>query len=308
MNVIPFGPVYLKLHRTGELKHRGEILWDRLAHCDLCPRECRANRLAGEQGFCKAGSKLRVASFNAHFGEERPLVGVGGSGTIFLSHCNLACVFCQNWDISHQGGGTDCSIEELAAMMLQLQEDGCENINVVTPTHYSPHILLGLDMAASRGLRVPLVYNTCGWERPDVLSLLDGVVDIYLADFKYTDPDMAATYSSDAESYPSVTKSALIEMNRQVGVAKPKKSGRILEGLMIRHLVMPGKVSGSMEAVRWIAAHLPADTYVNLMLQYRPAYRAHLYPQIDRPVSREAYIEIVDEARQCGLTNLDVDL
>lgn len=308
MNVIPFGPVYLKLHSTGELKERGKLLWDRLASCDLCPRECRVNRLTGETGFCKAGSQLKVASFNAHFGEERSLVGVGGSGTIFLSHCNLGCVFCQNWDISHQGGGTDCSIEELAAMMLHLQEDGCENINVVTPTHYSPHLLLGLDLAASRGLSIPLVYNTCGWERHDVLTLLNGVVDIYLADFKYTDPDMAATYSADAENYPGTTKSALIEMNRQVGVAMPKKSGRILGGLMIRHLVMPGKVSGSMEAVRWIAAHLPADTYVNLMLQYRPAYRAHLYPEIDSPVSRSQYIEIVDEARRCGLTNLDVDL
>jgi putative pyruvate formate lyase activating enzyme len=193
-------------------------------------------------------------------------------------------------------------------MMIQLQEDGCQNINVVTPTHYSPHVVMGLNLAASRGLRIPLVYNTSGWERPDVLDLLDGVVDIYLADFKYTDPDMAHSYSADAGSYPSVTKAALMEMNRQVGVAVPERNGVIFRGLMIRHLVMPGEVSGSMEAVRWIADNLPADTYVNLMLQYRPAYRAHLYPEIDRPVSREEYLEIVDEARRCGLTNLDVDL
>lgn len=308
MNGIPFRPDYLKLHRTGELKQRGELLWDHLASCKLCPRECRVNRLAGEKGFCKTGSNLKVASFNAHFGEERPLVGVGGSGTIFLSHCNLGCVFCQNWDISHQGGGTECSIEDLGAMMLQLQEDGCQNINLVTPTHYSPHVLLGLNLAASGGLRIPLVYNTSGWERPDVLALLEGVVDIYLADFKYTDPDMAHGYSADAGSYPSVAKAALMEMNRQVGVAVPERNGVIFRGLMIRHLVMPGEVSGSMEAVRWIADNLPGDTYVNLMLQYRPAYRAHLYPEIDRPVSREEYLEIVDEARRCGLTNLDVDL
>lgn len=308
MNVIPLGPVYLKLHRTGMLKPRGEILWDRMGSCDLCPRECRVNRLDGETGFCKAGSELRVASFTAHFGEERPLVGMGGSGTIFLSHCNLGCVYCQNWDISHQGGGTDCSIEDLATMMLKLQADGCENINVVTPTHYSPHVVLGLELAASRGLKVPLVYNTCGWERHDVLSLLDGVVDIYLADFKYSNPDLARIYSAEAESYPTVTQSALIEMNRQVGVAKAKMSGRILGGLMIRHLVMPGSVGASRELVSWIAAHLPVDTYVNLMLQYRPVYRARLYPEINRPVSRDEYNEVVEEARRCGLTNLDVDL
>lgn len=308
MNGFHFKPGYVSLRRSGELKKRGEVLWEMLTDCKLCPRECRVNRLAGEKGFCKADSNLKVASFNAHFGEERPLVGVGGSGTIFLSHCNLGCVFCQNWDISHRGGGTECSIEDLGAMMIQLQEDGCQNINVVTPTHYSPHVVMGLNLAASRGLRIPLVYNTNGWERPDVLDLLDGVVDIYLADFKYTDPDMAHSYSADAGSYPSVTKAALMEMNRQVGVAVPERNGVIFRGLMIRHLVMPGEVSGSMEAVRWIADNLPADTYVNLMLQYRPAYRAHLYPEIDRPVSREEYLEIVDEARRCGLTNLDVDL
>ncbi|MEA3460812.1 MAG: radical SAM protein [Bacteroidota bacterium] len=308
MNGYHFKPGYVRLHQSGMLKRRGELLWKRMARCDLCPRECRVNRLEGEQGFCKAGSALKVASFNAHFGEERPLVGGGGSGTVFLSHCNLGCVFCQNWDISHQGAGTECSVEELAAMMLQLQDSGCENINVVTPTHYSPHVVLGLDLAASRGLRIPLVYNTSGWERPDVLALLDGVVDIYLADFKYTDPEMAGRFSAEAESYPSITKSALLEMNRQVGVAMPLISGRILGGLMIRHLVMPGEVSGSMDAVRWIAARLPKVTYVNLMLQYRPAYRAHLYSEINRPVHREEYMQVVEEARRCGLINLDVDL
>jgi putative pyruvate formate lyase activating enzyme len=266
------------------------------------------NRLAGEKGFCKAGSKLKVASFHAHFGEERPLVGVGGSGTIFLSHCNLGCVFCQNWDLSHHGSGKDCEIEDLASIMLQLQEEGCQNINIVTPTHYSPHVLLGLDLAVSMGLRLPLVYNTCGWERPDILEILDGVVDIYLADFKYTNPDMARIFSAEAENYPQVTKSALMEMNRQVGVARPERNGVIFRGLMIRHLVMPGSVSGSVEAMRWIADKLPADTYVNIMLQYRPAYRSHLYPDIDSPVNREEYTKVVEEARHCGLSNLDVDL
>ncbi len=266
------------------------------------------NRIEGEIGFCKATSKLKVASFSPHFGEERPLVGEGGSGTIFLSHCNLGCVFCQNWDISHRGAGTDCEIEDLASMMLQLQEQGCSNINVVTPTHFSPHVVLALDLAASSGLRLPLVYNTSGWERSDVLVWLDGVVDIYLADFKFMATDMAVLYSSDAESYPEVTRSALIEMNRQVGVAHPEPNGLVQRGLMIRHLVMPGNAAGSREAMQWIAQHLPADTYVNIMLQYRPAYRAHLFPRIDGYVSREAYAEVVTEARRCGLTNLDVDI
>jgi len=235
-------------------------------------------------------------------------VGVGGSGTIFLSHCNLGCVFCQNWDISHKGAGTELKIEDLADMMIQLQEAGCQNINVVTPTHYSPHILLALDLAASNGLRLPLVYNTCGWERTPVLELLDGVVDIYLADFKYMDPESAGAYSGGAEDYPRITRSALLEMNRQVGAAFPEHKGMVNRGLMIRHLVMPADASGSIEAIRWIAGNLPADTYVNIMIQYRPAYRAHLFPEIDRYVSREEYAAVVEVARQCGLTNLDVDI
>jgi putative pyruvate formate lyase activating enzyme len=193
-------------------------------------------------------------------------------------------------------------------MMLGLQEEGCHNINVVSPTHFSPHILLALDLAASRGLRLPLVYNTCGWERLDVLEVLDGVVDIYLADYKYTDPDMAERYSAEAKDYPLITQAALMEMNRQVGVARLERNGVIFRGLMIRHLVLPGKASGSLEAMRWIAGHLPLDTYVNIMLQYRPAYRAHLYTEIDRFVNREEYTQVVEEARACGLTQLDVDI
>lgn len=236
------------------------------------------------------------------------MVGVGGSGTIFFSHCNLGCVFCQNWDISHRGAGTAYPVEKLADMMLNLQAAGCQNINVVTPTHYSPHILLALDQASERGLRLPLVWNTCGWERQDILELLDGVVDIYLADFKYMDAEMAAAYSDGANSYPGITRSALLEMNRQVGPAHPERNGVLYRGLMIRHLVMPGRVSGSLEAMHWIAQNLPADTYVNVMIQYRPAYRAHLHPEIDRYVSLAEYSRVVDEARKCGLTNLDVDV
>lgn len=308
MNGVSYRPGYIGLHRSGELKSRGETLWDIYRECRLCPRECRVDRIAGETGFCQAGSKLKVASFHAHFGEEAPLVGVGGSGTIFLSHCNLGCVFCQNWDISQQGSGTEVEVADLAGMMLQLQEQGCQNINVVTPTHFAPHVVLALDLAAGQGLRIPLVYNTCGWEKADILAILDGIVDIYLADLKYMDGGKSSLYSSDAFSYPGITRSALLEMNRQVGVAMPESNGMVYRGLMIRHLVLPGEASGSVEAMHWISKHLPPDTFVNIMLQYRPAYRAHLFPEIDAFVSREAYQEVVREARRCGLTNLDVDI
>jgi len=308
MNGIAYRPCYIALHRNGELRKRAELLWRRMRACDLCPRECRVDRLAGETGTCGANATLRVASFHPHFGEERGLVGIGGSGTIFFSHCNLRCVFCQNWDISHQGDGRDCMTGDLAGMMLALQDTGCSNINLVTPTHYSPHILVALDMAAERGLRLPLVYNTSGWERPDILEVFDGVVDVYLADFKYTDSARAAIYSDGALDYPEVARRARIEMNRQVGVARPERNGVICKGLMIRHLVMPGDAAGSLEAMRWITGNLPASTYVNIMLQYHPAYRASGYPEINRPVSREEYETVVDEARRSGLVNLDVDL
>ena len=181
----PFEPTYLKLHRSGELKERGEALWRIMENCELCPRMCGVNKLEGKKGFCGANSRLMVSSFRQHMGEERPLVGQYGSGTIFMTHCGLRCVFCCNWEISQGGQGRKRSLEDLAGMMLELQDRGCPNINVVTPTHYSPHIVLALDLAAGKGLRIPLVYNTCGWERVQILKQLDGIVDIYLPDFKY---------------------------------------------------------------------------------------------------------------------------
>lgn len=217
-----FEPAYLELHRTGELRKRAEQLWAIMASWRLCPRRCGVNRLEGMSGFCRApGTTLVVSSSHPHFGEERPLVGTGGSGTIFLTHCNLRCVFCQNWEISQLGRGSERDIDELADMMLALQEIGCHNINLVTPTHYSAPILKALDVAAGRGLRLPIVYNTSGWERLEILKLLDGVVDIYLPDFKYWDSAMSATYSFGAKSYPEVARQAILEMHRQVGVAKP---------------------------------------------------------------------------------------
>jgi putative pyruvate formate lyase activating enzyme len=301
-----FQPGYVGLHESGELRRRGETLWSAMEQCKLCPREDATRRLHGEAGECRASYVLDIASCHPHFGEETPLVGQGGSGTIFFSHCALKCVFCINWQVSQGGQGDPCSITDLALMMLQLQAQGCHNINVVTPTHYAPHILLALDRAVRFGLRLPLVYNTCGWERVDILRLLDGVVDVYLPDFKYWDGKMAARYSSAAENYPEITKRALLEMHRQVGTAHAAGGGLMYRGLMIRHLVMPNNVGGSSEVVRWIAENLPKDTYLNIMSQYTPCYKAHRHPAIARRITQAEYAEVVDAARSSGLAQLDV--
>jgi putative pyruvate formate lyase activating enzyme len=305
-NTADFEPGYLKLHRSGELKKRGEELWNIMKSCKLCPRTCGANKLAGNKGFCQATSQLEISAYHPHFGEEKPLVGKGGSGTIFLTNCGLRCVFCINWEISQGGEGSPRSIEDMAEMMLHLQQIGCHNINFVTPTHYSPHIVLAVDIAAGKGLRLPLVYNTCGWERLEILKKLDGIVDIYLPDFKYSDGKMAAKYSSAAETYPEITKAALLEMHRQVGVAKPAKNGLMYRGLMIRHLVMPNRIAGTKKVIEWIAQNLPKDTYLNIMSQYRPMYKAFEYPKISRRITRKEYAEAVKWAKRAGLTNLDI--
>ncbi|MBL7223202.1 MAG: radical SAM protein [Candidatus Brocadiae bacterium] len=319
-----FEPGYVKLHKNGELKKRGEALWKRMKPCKLCPRTCGVDRHGGKKGFCDSGSDLVISSYHPHFGEERPLVGRGGSGTIFFSHCGLRCVFCINYEISLQGQGTRRSIEDIARMMLALQGKGCHNINVVTPTHYSAHIVRALDIAAARGLRLPLVYNTCGWESMEILKKLDGIVDIYLPDMKYASGEMAAKYStcappdfertrpevaetySSSETYPELTKMALLEMHRQVGVAKPASDGLMYRGLMIRHLVMPNRVSGAREVIQWIAKNLPKDTYLNLMSQYTPTHKAFDYPEISRKITREEYDEAARAAKEAGLTNLDI--
>lgn len=303
---VSFEAAYRKLYRQDELVKRGRHLWELMSECRLCPRRCGVNRLKGEKGFCQASATLEIASHHPHFGEERPLVGSGGSGTIFFTHCGLRCVFCINYQISQEGEGLEHTIDELAKMMLYLQRMGCHNINVVTPTHYSAHIVLALDRAASKGLHVPLVYNTCGWENLEILQILDGIVDIYLPDFKYFDGAMAEIYSSGAISYPEITAQAILEMNRQVGVAKPAEDGLMYRGLMIRHLVMPNNVGGSLRIIKWIAENLPKDTYLNIMSQYQPVYKATEYPQINRRITRDEYLEVVKFAQEVGLTNLDI--
>ena len=302
-----FEPAYLKLHKTGELKKRAEELWAIMENCQLCPRRCGVNRHEGMSGVCRApGTTLAISASHPHFGEERPLVGKGGSGTIFLTHCNLRCVFCQNWEIALLGVGSERNIGDFASMMLKLQEIGCHNINLVTPTHYSAHIVKAIDVAAERGLRLPIVYNTSGWERLEILELLDGVVDIYLPDFKYWNSDLSSKYSAGADSYAEVTSKAILEMHRQVGVAKPAKNGIMQRGLMIRHLVMPNNTGGSEKVMEWIAGNLPKDTYVNIMAQYNPVYKAYDYPELSRRITKKEYIQVVRKAEDLGLTNLDI--
>lgn len=304
---LEFEPAYMALHRTGELRKRGEALWAKMESCRLCPRNCGINRIEGETGICRApGTLLYVASAHAHFGEERPLVGWGGSGTIFFSHCALRCVFCINWDISHRGSGGDISVEELADVMIRLQNGNVHNINLVTPNHYVAHIVKAIDIAAGKGLRLPIVFNTCGFVPMEVLTLLDGIVDIYLPDIKFWSGEVAGRLAAGATSYPEVVKAAIIEMNRQVGVAKPGEDGVMTRGLMIRHLVMPNDTAGSVEIVEWIAENLPKETYINIMSQYRPSFRAHEFEEIARAITRDEYRVVVERAKEMGLTNLDI--
>jgi putative pyruvate formate lyase activating enzyme len=250
---------------------------------------------------------MKVVTFSAHphFGEEISLVGQHGSGTIFFSNCNLRCIFCQNWPISHEGQGKECEDEELAEMMLKLQQIGCHNINLVTPTHVMPNILNATRMALKKGLHVPLVYNTSGYERLEILKILDGIVDIYMPDMKYMDPDKAAKYSAGASDYPEVTKKAIVEMNRQVGVLQTDKQGIALRGVIIRHLVMPNRVAGTEKFTKWVAQALPKSTYVNIMPQYRVEYKAYEHPEIGRGITVQEFLEAMDWAEKNGLTNLD---
>jgi len=300
-----YEPLYLKLHKNGALKARADVLWDMMRSCTICPRECEKNRIRGQRGDCNANSDLEISSFAPHFGEERELVGRNGSGTVFFTNCALHCVFCINYDVSQMGQGRRRSINDLSNMMLTLQRMGCHNINMVSPTHYAPHILKALDIAAGKGLRLPLVYNTFGWEKLEILQLLDGVVDIYLADFKYDDPQAADKYSPGAITYPEITKKALLEMHRQVGVPQVDPgSGLISKGLMIRHLIMPNNVAKSDQVMEWIAKNLPKETYINVMSQYTPVFKADQYPEINRRINQGEYNHVVTAAKRAGLTNL----
>ena len=299
-----FEPGYLKLERKGELVKREEALWEMLSSCEVCARGCGANRLAGETGVCSTTARIKVHSAGPHFGEERELVGRGGSGTIFFSNCNLLFCFCLNWEINHRGDGERTTHRELADMMLGLQRRGCHNINLVTPSHVVPHIVKAVRIAASKGLRLPLVFNTGSYDNLEVIKKLDGIVDIFLPDFKYQDGELAAKYSSDASDYPEVAAAVIREMHRQVGDLETDSRGIATRGLIVRHLVMPNNIGGTDRLVRWITEELGKDTYLNLMAQYRPEYKAFDHPAVARRLTNEEWKQAVAWAKEAGLENL----
>lgn len=296
-------PSYLRLFESGRLERIAEELRVRLGRCDLCPHRCGADRGAGGRGRCKTGLLPVVSSFHAHFGEERPLVGRFGSGTIFFTHCNLACVFCQNYDISHLGRGEEVSYEDLADMMIHLQKRGCHNINLVTPTHVNYAVVRALIIAVPRGLCLPLVYNSGGYDSADILSLMEGVYDIYMPDFKYMDADAASRYSG-APDYPEVASAALREMHRQVGDLILDAAGVALRGLLVRHLVLPNNAARTDLVMNFIAG-ISRNTYINIMDQYRPEYRAGSFADLKRRVTGAEFEQAVEWARRAGLYRID---
>jgi len=293
---------YLDLERSGELERREKELWKLFSPCRLCPRLCGANRAAGKSGACTAAENFKVASFGPHHGEESPLRGRRGSGTIFFSNCNLLCVFCLNWQVAHRGDGTQTSHTELANIMLDLQRRGCHNINLVTPTHLVPHLVKALRIAIAGGLTVPLLYNSSGYESLEVVKLLDGIVDIYLPDFKYQDSTLAARFSQGAPDYVRHTAAAIKEMHRQVGVLQ-QTDGIAYRGLLIRHLVLPDNTAATDVFARWVVSELGPETHVNIMNQYTPLFKAHEYPPLDRRIKQEEFAQAMRWAREAGLRN-----
>jgi len=291
----------------GECGVRGETLQEKLGKaqekldpCTLCPRRCEARRLEGETGTCGAGRELAVSSAGPHFGEEDVLVGSGGSGTIFLAGCNLLCLFCQNFGISHLLEGHPATVEEVKEAMLSLQALGCHNINFVTPTHVTPQLMEAVLLAREEGLEVPIVYNCGGYESKETLELLDGFVEIYMPDLKFMDARIAGELA-DAPDYPEKAKEAIREMHRQVGDLDCDARGRARRGLLVRHLVLPGGLAGTREAMRFLAEEISKDTYVNIMDQYRPCYKADRYAPVNRGITRSEFSDARTAARDAGL-------
>jgi putative pyruvate formate lyase activating enzyme len=294
-------PSYLTLLDSGELQRRCDLLTEQLKECRLCPRECGADRFDGsERAFCGIGERSVVSSANPHFGEEPPITGQRGSGTIFFAGCNLRCWFCQNADISHGRLGRQIGSDQLAATMLFLQNMGCHNINLVSPTHVVPQILSALVVAAENGLQIPLVYNSGGYDSVETLGHLDGVVDIYMPDFKYSDSKKARRLSG-APDYPEVVRSALREMHRQVGELVLGPDGSAVRGLLVRHLVLPQEMAGTDESMEFLAREISADTWVNVMAQYRPSFKAAKRPEVNLPLRDEEYQRALEMARRQGL-------
>lgn len=298
---VTFQPCYIETYQSGKLREKIVAAYKILENCTLCPRACKVNRLVGELGICRVGKNPLISSVGPHFGEEPPLVGRYGSGTIFLTGCNLLCLYCQNWEISHLMIGKELSLEEFAESMLYLQGIGCHNINFVTPTHQVPQILAALEIAIPRGLKVPLVYNTGGYDSIQELKLMEGIIDIYMPDFKYWNPEVAKKYSRGAEDYPEVAKAAILEMHRQVGDLVIGKDGIAQRGLLIRHLILPEGLAGTASVLHFIATKISKDSYVNIMDQYRPCGMAYKYPPLNRRITSAEYKEAIEMAKREGL-------
>jgi putative pyruvate formate lyase activating enzyme len=299
-----FTPAYITAAQSGKLDDNIIAARNILTDCVLCPRQCHVNRTIDETGVCRTGATAKVSSFSPHFGEEAPLVGRYGSGTIFFTHCSLSCIFCQNYEISHDGWGNEVTDAQLASMMLALQEKGCHNINFVTPTHVTPQILSAVRMASEQGLSVPLVYNCGGYERIETLRLLDGIIDIYMPDFKFWD-SLIAQIACQAPDYPEIARQAILEMHRQTGDLVIDDKGFARRGLLLRHLVLPDDLAGTRDIMRFIADSVSKNTYVNIMSQYRPCGRAHETPGLNRQPTPEEFRAALTAAREEGITRLD---
>ena len=295
---------YLGLLKSGELKNRVETAYQHLSICDVCALRCPVDRLSGKLGSCRTGKKAKVSSFGPHHGEEAPLSGWMGSGTIFFTRCNLRCQYCQNFDISQSDSGDEVNPEDIAVMMLQLQSQGCHNINFVSPSHVVPQILAAVWVAAKAGLHIPLVYNTGGYDSLTMLTLLNGVIDIYMPDMKYGDSDIARKYSK-IPNYARVNQAAVREMHRQVGDLQLNEDGLAIHGLLVRHLVLPHNLAGTEKIVQFIANEVSRNTYINIMDQYHPCYRADQYPEIDRRITPQEYKYALQTALDAGLSGLD---
>lgn len=298
-------PVYIETFNKGLFKEKITKAFNIIRSCTLCPRRCKVDRFSGKTGICKTGKTASVSSYGPHFGEEAPLVGTRGSGTIFFTHCNLLCNFCQNYEISHKGTGEEVSDEKLAGMMIDLQNRGCHNINFVTPSHVVPQILAAVEIAVKNGLYVPLIYNTGGYDSVETLKLLDGVFDIYMPDFKFWDSQIAET-TCKAKDYPEVARKALIEMHRQVGDLVLDKSGLARRGLLLRHLVLPFGLAGTREIMRFIANKISTRTYVNIMSQYRPCGKAYELKELSTPLLHKDYEAALRAAKEEKITRLDL--
>jgi len=304
MAIQEFRPVYLKTYENGEFEKKINLAFQKLENCSICPRNCGVNRLKSEKGICSSGYLPKVSSFSPHFGEEQPLVGHRGSGTIFLTHCNLGCSFCQNYDISHKGMGTEMAFEQFAEIILKLQALGCHNINFVSPTHFVPQILKAVFLAVEKGLSVPLVYNTGGYDSVETIRLLDGVFDIFMPDYKFTDTETAERFSKAAD-YPEIIKKALKEMFRQVGDLAIDSEGIAFRGLLVRHLVLPDGLAGTEEAMFFLAQNISPNTYVNIMNQYYPCGNVSSKSPIGRRISYDEFNAAIAAARGSGITRLD---